>query len=152
MLHSFPMQLVATILIPHHFNIFMIILVRMSGYAVLFVITGCATKCQQCRYDSSQPKAQQKCAGTTVDCLSGYCYSASYTQSDGIKVVERDCDNRKFCPDAAETCRKETQIFGLKSCSGTCCTTDNCNDSGTSSVLAAKFSVCFLAILGYFLA
>ena len=68
-------------------------------------------------------------------------------------VHDWDCDNKGYCPNVAATCRKETQLFGLKSCSGSCCTTDNCNNpnSGTG-VIAAKFSICLMIILGYFLA
>ena len=104
-----------------------------------FVIVGNALTCQVCKYDSSQPKEQQKCSGSTVEiCLSTtFCYSASYTQSNGVKVFETGCDKRKYCPNAAATCQKEKQLFNLKSCAGTCCTTDNCNNpnSGTGNCL-----------------
>ena len=115
---------------------------------MLLVISskGNALKCQSCKDDTGKD-----CAGSPVTCPDGtkYCYSASYTQQDGVKVFEKGCDT-KYCPDAADTCRKETLVYKLKSCSGTCCNTDDCNSG--RGILASTFSICFMVIVGYFLA
>ena len=107
---------------------------------------GNALKCQSCKDDTGKD-----CVGSPVTCPDGtqYCYSASYTQQDGVKVFEKGCD-KKYCPDAADTCRKETKLYNLKSCSGMCCNTDDCNSG--RGIVASTFSICFMLIVGYFLA
>ena len=117
------------------------------------IIVGNALKCQKCTYSSHQPKDLQKCVNNTVECSSGYCYSATYTHSNEIKVFEWDCDTKNYCPNEDETCEEQMKVNHLQACSGSCCTTDNCNNpnSGTG-VMAAKFSICLMVILGYFLA
>ena len=59
----------------------------------------------------------------------------------------------KFCPDAEDTCRKETKLENLKACAGACCKTDNCNNftpSGSSAtgIIVSKFTLILLVIVG----
>ncbi|CAB3994578.1 Hypothetical predicted protein [Paramuricea clavata] len=128
--------------------------------AVLLTISkiGSALKCNRCHYQSTQPKDEQKCGSRTENCSTGYCYSVAYTRSDGISVVNRGCDdnaNDRLCPDGAKTCERKTKETNLKSCVGICCSSDNCNNYTPNSapgVMAAKFILCLMVIVGYFLA
>jgi hypothetical protein len=74
--------------------------------------------------------------------------------------IERGCDdnhNDRYCPNGDDTCERKILDHFLKSCLGICCSSDNCNnhtpdrDSATG-VMAAKFILCFMLIVGYFLA
>jgi hypothetical protein len=113
--------------------------------------------CNVCSYTSAQPKAQQVCGNNTVNCATGYCFSSTYTTNTDIVVTVRSCDDPsdRACPDADETCEKRTSKFNLKSCAGMCCTTDNCNNytpSSATGIMVAKFSLCVMVIVGFFLA
>ncbi|CAB4025678.1 Hypothetical predicted protein, partial [Paramuricea clavata] len=118
---------------------------------------GSTLKCNQCTASSktSTPSCNSK---STVDCGTGYCYTATYTQKDGTTVVDRNCNNPldSYCPNAAKTCDAKTQAKGLKSCRGACCTTDNCNDytlgNSASGVMVTKFILCFMVIAGFLFA
>ena len=98
------------------------------------------------------PENRQKCSNDAVDCLFGYCYSAAYTTSEGISVVERGCDhfNPRQCPNVKQTCETYTRQFDLTSCSGKCCSTSFCN--GAAGTMTAKFTLCLIIIVGYFFA
>ena len=105
------------------------IFVVLAAVILLNIINeGSTLKCQQCRYDSNQPIDQQECGGTTVDCSTWYCYSVSYTKSDGVAVVERGCNKNDYCPNPSETCRRQTETYNLRSCAATCCPTNYCNN------------------------
>ena len=118
----------------------------------IYIITLGALKCWSCYYHSNMPEDQQKCSNYAFDCLFGYCYSSAYTTSEGIFVVQRGCDNfdPSHCPNVKQTCETYTRRFNLTSCSGKCCSTSFCN--GATGTMTAKFTLCFMMIVGYFFA
>ncbi|CAB3994577.1 Hypothetical predicted protein [Paramuricea clavata] len=136
-----------------HFNkIFLTLAIALTFSAI-----GSALMCNVCSYTSAQPKAQQMCGNNTVNCATGYCFSSTYTTDTDLVVTVRSCDdpNDRSCPDADDTCEKRTSKFNLKSCAGMCCTTDNCNNytpSSATGIMVAKFSLCVMVIVGFFLA
>ena len=109
-------------------------------------------KCWQCSHHSGLPKDRQKCGDFKVDCPTGYCYSATYTTSEGITVVERGCDsdtNNRLClTDEQQTCKRVSLQYNLKSCTGKCCSTNLCNSA--TEIMAGKFVFVFVIIMGYF--
>ena len=136
-----------------HFNK---LFLTLAVIAVL-IATGNALMCKKCLYSPQQPKTQQVCGNTTVNCTSGYCYAVAFTSSNGIPVVQHDCDDpsNRFCPDADGTCEKRTKLFSLKSCAAMCCKNDNCNNytpSSASGFVVGKFALCITIIVGLFLA
>jgi hypothetical protein len=100
------------------------------------------------------------CGDTTVNCTTGYCYTATYTIADGTVRVIRNCANsdptdKVDCPNAEKTCERRIIIYSLKSCVGVCCRTDNCNNytpSSASGILATKFILCLMVIAGFLFA
>ncbi len=99
------------------------------------------------------------CGNQTVNCTTGYCYTATYTINSTVVVV-RNCDNDpddKFCPNADETCRSSIGKNNIKSCAGACCKTDNCNNytvtpSSADGVMATKFILCLIVFAGFIFA
>ena len=123
------------------------------------VVTGSALTCSLCAYTSQAPKDQQMCGNATVNCSTGYCYTATYTTADGTVNVARDCANRnpadKSCPNAEEACKRETDKRKLKSCLLACCTTDNCNNytpSSATGVMSTQTILCLMAFVGFLFA
>ncbi len=124
------------------------------------VVTGSALTCSLCAYTSQVPKDQQMCGNETVNCSTGYCYTATYTTADGIVHVARECANRNPagklpCPNAEESCKREIDQRKLKSCLAACCTTDKCNNytpSSATGVMATKNILCLMAFVGFLFA
>ncbi|CAB4004888.1 Hypothetical predicted protein [Paramuricea clavata] len=127
------------------------------GVLVTISALGSTLTCNKCF--ASSAKSKPSChSSTTVQCSTGFCYTATYTQSDGTVVLDRDCNKPSdpYCPDAAKTCREKTKSASLKSCRGVCCNTDNCNDftpgNSASGVMMTKFILCFMVIAGFLFA
>jgi hypothetical protein len=122
-------------------------------YDFFSILSGSALMCNKCAYTSIQPKSQEVCGNTTINCTSGYCFAVSYTTSVGVVVVDRDCDDPsdRACPDADDTCDKRTTKFSLKSCAAVCCKTDNCNNYTPSSAsgIMVHYVLCFMLIIGF---
>ncbi len=123
------------------------------------VVTGSALTCSLCAYNSQSPEDEQMCGNATVNCSTGYCYTAMYTTADGTVNVIRNCANSvpadKDCPNAEATCERRTDKYKLKSCHGACCTTDKCNDytpSSAAGVMATKTILCLMAFVGFLFA
>ena len=110
-------------------------------------------------YNSDLPEDKQNCDhGTAVECTSAFCYSGSYGD-DNAWVVQKGCDNDKYCPNVNEACERLSKQYNWKSCNGKCCNTDNCNNAtdvnpnnSATDVITAKFYICLMVIGGYFLA
>ena len=93
---------------------------------------------------------------------STYCFTATYTDSNGAVAVIRGCDDdprtggEKFCPDADATCAKKTKADNLKACAGACCKKDKCNNytpsSSATGIVVAKITLILMVIAGGFAA
>ncbi|CAB3992845.1 Hypothetical predicted protein [Paramuricea clavata] len=140
------------------------------GVVVTISALGSALTCNVCSYTSKQPKAQQMCGNSTVNCTTGYCYTTKYTTADGTVNIARDCANNnpsdKDCPDGKETCERRTKAHALKYCVASCCQTNNCNNdyipasstptksaptsrtptSSASGIMATKFILCLMVL------
>ena len=132
-------------------------LIHYTSFFIFILFSGNALMCKKCSYSSIQPKAEQVCGNATVNCTSGYCFAVNYTSSNGILVVDHDCDDPsdRACPDADDTCEKRTRLYSLKSCAAMCCKTDNCNNytpSSASGFMVGKFTLCIMIIVGLLLA
>ena len=117
---------------------------------------GSALTCSFCSYKSTHPKADQMCGNKTVNCSTGYCYTATYTKADGVAVVERNCANQhpndKDCPNPDETCERRTKLLKLKSCLGVCCKTNYCNNytpNSATGVMATKFVLSSMVLVAF---
>ncbi|CAB4013471.1 Hypothetical predicted protein [Paramuricea clavata] len=144
------------------------------GVVLAISASGSALKCNVCAYWTTQPKEQQKCPNTTVNCITGtsYCYTASV--ADQNDYFTRGCaTNATLCLDPEKLCNVATTKLNLKSCALECCTTDNCNNytlssatgapsratgapssatgapSSATSVMVSKFTLSLMVIVGF---
>ena len=106
---------------------------------------GAALKCHEC--------VTVGCNATTVECPKGQCYTVSITTSEDVSVVGKGCDEANtYCGDVDTACQRLEQQARtkFKSCHGSCCSTDFCNNA--KEIMAVKAFICLMAIAGYFLA
>ena len=117
-----------------------------------FLLVGTALKCQECTSLSSE-HLEVRCNATTVECPTGHCLSVSLTTDKDQEIVSKGCLKSSYCRknDIDKACEFLKKRFNfIKSCDGSCCSTDFCNTA--KEIMAAKAFICLMAIVGYFLA